>query len=85
MTALEHVLESKQVRRRALKTTTAAEEGAAAAAAAAVRYDPELGKLDEEMHRVLKSNEQLVNDRNSVLLTPAAVRRRQLQQKSFVD
>lgn len=62
MADLEQVLEAKQRRRRALK------EGGQAGP-----FDAELGKLDEEMHRVLKSNELLVNDRNSVLLTPAAV------------
>lgn len=31
-----------------------------------------LWKVDGEMHRILKSDEQLVNDRNSVLLTPTA-------------
>jgi len=34
--------------------------------------EKELWKVDGEMHRILKSDEQLVHDRNSVLLTPTA-------------
>jgi hypothetical protein len=34
--------------------------------------EEELWKVDGEMHRILKSDEQLVHDRNSVLLTPTA-------------
>eukprot|EP00624_Nannochloropsis_granulata_P004315 evm.model.NODE_31567_length_81678_cov_30.212677.9 len=34
--------------------------------------EEELGKVDGEMHRILKSDERPVHDRNSVLLTPTA-------------
>jgi len=34
--------------------------------------EEELFKVDEEMHRILKADEQLLNDRNTALLTPTA-------------
>lgn len=40
---------------------------------AAVGGEEEAWKADARMHRLLKTDEQLVSDRNSVLLAPAAV------------
>jgi len=38
------------------------------------RVEEEAWKADARMHRLLKTDEQLVSDRNGVLLAPAAVR-----------
>lgn len=41
---------------------------------AAVGGEEEAWAADERMHRLLKTDEQIVSDRNGILVAPAAVR-----------